>query len=60
MISTSQNIKENMWEFGVLRSLGLRKTEVERVYLYEAISVTFSSIVLGIIVGLIMAIMMAL
>lgn len=23
MISTTQNIKENIWEFGVLRSMGL-------------------------------------
>jgi len=25
LVSTSQNVKENIWEFGVLRSIGVRK-----------------------------------
>ena len=60
LISTSQNVKENMWEFGVLRSIGVRKDEIQRVYVYEAAAVTFSSILLGFIVGLILAIVITL
>lgn len=56
LVSTTQNIKENMWEFGVLRAIGLKKGEVERVYVYESAAVTLSSIVLGFIVGLLLAI----
>ena len=60
LVSTSQNIKENVWEFGVLRSIGLRKGEVQRIYMYEAAAITFTSIVLGFIVGLVLAIVITL
>jgi len=43
IISTTSNIKENMWEFGVLRAIGLRKAQIMRVYLYESLAVTFSA-----------------
>jgi ABC-type antimicrobial peptide transport system permease subunit len=53
LISTTSNITENMWEFGVLRAIGLDKAEVSRVYIYEAFCVTLTSIFFGICVGII-------
>ena len=55
LTSTTANIRENMWEFGVLRSIGLTKREVERVYIYEAFCVTLSAVSLGCVVGIILA-----
>jgi len=43
IISTTSNIKENMWELGVLRAIGLRKAQILRIYLYESIVVTLSA-----------------
>jgi ABC-type antimicrobial peptide transport system permease subunit len=55
IISTTSNINENMWEFGVLRAIGLRKGQIARVYLYESLAVTLSAILLGLCVGFILA-----
>jgi len=35
LISTTQNIRENIWEYGCLRAMGLSKGEGLRLYLYE-------------------------
>lgn len=43
VVSTDSNIRENMWEFGVLRAIGLRKAQIVRVYLYESLAVTITS-----------------
>lgn len=55
LISTTSNIKENFWEFGVLRAIGLRKDQIIRIYLYESMAVTISASILGLIVGFILA-----
>jgi ABC-type antimicrobial peptide transport system permease subunit len=52
LISTTANIKENLWEFGVLRAVGLTQKQSRRVFMYEAFAVIMSALVLGIIVGL--------
>ncbi|EGC28601.1 hypothetical protein DICPUDRAFT_159955 [Dictyostelium purpureum] len=51
-VSFSANIHENCWEFGVLRSIGLTSFQVTRIYIYEALVLIFSSMVLGLIIGL--------
>jgi hypothetical protein len=56
LISTTANIKENLWEFGVLRAIGLDKDQSRRVFMYEAFAVIFASLFLGILVGLTVAI----
>ena len=56
LISTTANIKENLWEFGVLRAIGLNQEQSKRVYMYEAFAVIFGSLSLGILVGLTIAI----
>lgn len=56
LISTTSNIKENVWELGVLRAMGLTQFQSTRVFMYEAFAVIFSSLLLGIFVGLIVSI----
>lgn len=51
MISMSQNINQAIWEYGVLRSMGVTKDEGKRLYIYEAFVVVSSSSILGIIIG---------
>ena len=53
LISMTQNITEAVWEYGVLRSMGLTLVEGRRVYLYEAYSVVAISTFLGLLVGLV-------
>ena len=55
LISTTQNIKENIWEYGVLRAMGLTKAQSGRVFMYEAFAVILGALVLGILVGLTVA-----
>jgi len=51
IISFTSNITENAWEFGVLRALGLTASQVVRVYIYEALAIVFSSIIIGFVMG---------
>ncbi|KYQ92900.1 hypothetical protein DLAC_05491 [Tieghemostelium lacteum] len=51
-VSFSANIHENSWEFGVLRSIGLTAYQVVRVYAYEALVLIFTSMFLGLLIGL--------
>lgn len=55
LISTTQNIRESVWEYGCLRAIGLSQAQGLRVYLYEQYAVTFSSLILGFFVGYILA-----
>eukprot|EP01006_Ploeotia_vitrea_P006656 TRINITY_DN14289_c0_g1_i1.p1 TRINITY_DN14289_c0_g1~~TRINITY_DN14289_c0_g1_i1.p1 ORF type:complete len:1295 (-),score=88.49 TRINITY_DN14289_c0_g1_i1:31-3585(-) len=50
------NVKNNAWEFGVLRSLGLPVNAAIRAYIYEAVTLVLSSFILGTLVGLTIAI----
>jgi ABC-type antimicrobial peptide transport system permease subunit len=56
LISTSSNVKENVWELGVLRAIGLEQKQIQRVFMFEAFTVVLSALMLGIIVGLVVAI----
>mmetsp|Transcript_29088 Transcript_29088/g.28089 ORF Transcript_29088/g.28089 Transcript_29088/m.28089 type:complete len:212 (+) Transcript_29088:844-1479(+) len=55
LISTIQNIRDNVWEFGVLRAIGLNRGQSYRIYLYEALSVILGAVTLGLMVGLVVA-----
>lgn len=57
LISTSHNIKDNIWEFGVLRSMGVTKAQGKRIYMYEAFLVITASGILGTIIGLIVSVL---
>eukprot|EP00742_Colponemidia_sp_Colp-10_P003305 GILJ01003519.1.p1 GENE.GILJ01003519.1~~GILJ01003519.1.p1 ORF type:complete len:1186 (-),score=204.90 GILJ01003519.1:249-3806(-) len=56
LISFSANVRENAWEYGVLRAVGLTGNQVTRVYVYEAVSLTVASIVLGTVIGILVAV----
>jgi hypothetical protein len=51
-LSFTANIKENSWEFGVLRAIGLSSSQVIRIYVYEALCIIISSLVLGSATGI--------
>lgn len=54
--SFSSNVRENSWEYGVLRAIGLTDFQCMRIYIYEALSLTFAATVLGSIVGILVAV----
>eukprot|EP00835_Amoeboradix_gromovi_P000183 NODE_6_length_48303_cov_0.387022.p15 type:complete len:232 gc:universal NODE_6_length_48303_cov_0.387022:11163-10468(-) len=51
IISFESNVKDNSWEYGVLRSLGFTKAILVRVYVYESMSIVLSSAALGTLIG---------
>ena len=53
LVATTQNIKENVWEYGVLRSMGITMKEGQRVYMYEAFLVIIAAGILGITIGVV-------
>ena len=59
MVSTTQNIKDNLWEYGCLRAIGLNKGQTLRLSMYEQLSVILSALVLGYGVGLILMFMVS-
>jgi ABC-type lipoprotein release transport system permease subunit len=60
LVSFTSNINENSWEFGVLRAIGLSSFQVIRLYIYEASCIIISSVILGSMVGLLVAITLTL
>lgn len=47
IMTLSANIKDSMWELGVLRSMGCTRGQINRVMVYELASNTLSAITLG-------------
>jgi ABC-type antimicrobial peptide transport system permease subunit len=60
IVSFTANVRENSWEFGILRALGLNKKQIMRCYLYEAFILIISSGLLGSIVGILVAVTLTL
>ena len=52
IMTLSANIKDSMWELGVLRSMGCTRGQINRVMVYELIANTLSAMTLGYISGL--------
>eukprot|EP00732_Lithocolla_globosa_P001122 Lithocolla_globosa_v1_NODE_510_length_3870_cov_6.511402.p1 type:complete len:1224 gc:universal NODE_510_length_3870_cov_6.511402:190-3861(+) len=59
-LSFTANVRENSWEYGVLRALGLTSGSVLRLYIYEALSIVISSLILGGSIGIVTAIVLTL
>lgn len=55
LLASTQNINDAVWEYGVLRSMGLTKREGLRIYIYEAYIVVISAAILGTFVGFLTA-----
>ena len=60
LVSFTANVRENSWEFGVLRAIGLDKKQITRCYMYEALSLIISSGLLGSLVGMVIAVTLTL
>jgi len=54
-LSFTANVRENAWEFGVLRAIGLSGYSVVCTYVYEALTLVYSSLILGTIIGLLIS-----
>ena len=57
MIATTANVHEAIWEYGVLRSIGITKIQGRRIFMYEAFVVVLASAFLGFFVGWIVSTM---
>jgi ABC-type lipoprotein release transport system permease subunit len=55
LVATTSNIKDNVWEYGVLRSMGITKDQGRRIFMYEAFLVIVAAGILGIMIGIIVA-----
>jgi ABC-type lipoprotein release transport system permease subunit len=55
LISLMKKIKDNIWELGVLRSIGLSVNQVKIIYWIETFAVILSSLILGTAVGLLIS-----
>lgn len=55
IVSVSANIRDSMWELGVLRAMGMTKHEIMRITIYESTVNNLSSIILGFFIGLIIS-----
>ena len=51
LIASTQNVNDAIWEYGVLRSMGLTKREGLRIFIYESYIVVGSAAMLGTLVG---------
>jgi len=53
--SFNSNVRENSWEYGVLRAVGIPAGQCTRIYIYEALAISFTAALLGTAVGLLIA-----
>uniref|UniRef100_A0A6U6A8Q8 ABC3 transporter permease C-terminal domain-containing protein n=1 Tax=Guillardia theta TaxID=55529 RepID=A0A6U6A8Q8_GUITH len=54
-ITFEANVRENLWEFGVLRALGISANELARIFVYESLSMIISAIAMGSTIGLVVS-----
>jgi ABC-type antimicrobial peptide transport system permease subunit len=54
-INFEANVRDNLWEFGVLRALGISKHQTARIFIYESLSVILGAIITGSVIGLLVA-----
>ncbi len=52
LTSCQANIRENSWEFGVYRALGLSKSQMTRIYMYETLVCILAASIIGCVVGI--------
>jgi hypothetical protein len=54
-INFESNVRDNLWEFGVLRALGINRRQLTRIFIYESLSVIISAILIGTCIGFALA-----
>lgn len=57
MTTIAANIKDSMWDLGVLRSMGSTKEQITRILCYEMISNTLSAMTLGYTSGIFVSVL---
>ena len=57
MTTIAANIKDSMWDLGVLRSMGSTKEQITRILTYEMISNTLSAVTLGYLSGIFVSVL---
>lgn len=60
LLSFTANVRENSWQLGVMRAVGLTKFSVAKIFIYEALSIVISCAVLGVILGVVTAVTLTL
>ena len=55
IMTISANIKDSMWELGVLRSMGCTRRQILRVMVYELVANTISAMALGLVEGILVS-----
>ena len=55
LTSTNANLRDNFWELGVLKAIGLSKSQTQSMLLYEAFSTVLAALILGIGIGVLIA-----
>ena len=56
-MTMTANIKDSMWELGVLRSMGCTRGQITRVMIYELTATTFAAMVLGFASGILVSVL---
>ena len=56
LISLIKNIKDNVWELGIMRSIGLNRFQIYMIYFLETFAVIISALLIGTIVGIIVSV----
>lgn len=55
LTSTNANIRDNFWELGVLKAIGLNESQCRNMLLYETFATVCSALFLGIAIGIVIA-----
>eukprot|EP01090_Pellita_catalonica_P023075 TRINITY_DN9248_c0_g1_i1.p1 TRINITY_DN9248_c0_g1~~TRINITY_DN9248_c0_g1_i1.p1 ORF type:complete len:456 (-),score=52.96 TRINITY_DN9248_c0_g1_i1:271-1509(-) len=58
-VSFTANVRENAWELGVLRAVGLNRVQIILVYSYEAVAIFFSALLMATAMGFTIAVTLA-
>ena len=54
------HVRENAWELGVVRALGLNKRQVVRIYIYEALCLVLAATIVGSAIGILISVTLTL
>ena len=57
IMTLTANIRDSMWELGVLRSMGWNRGQITKVMIYELVSNTLAAMLLGFSVGVIVSLL---
>ena len=53
IVAFTQKTRDSTWEHGVLRSIGMTKSQGNTIFALEAMSIVISAVIIGVLVGLV-------